>query len=202
VYLGEAVHKGVAYPGEHAAIVNQGLWDKVQAILHESPRRRAARTRAQTPALLKGLIFGPTGSAMTPTHTRRRGKLYRYYVSNKVLKHGADACPIPRVPAGQIERAVVEQIRALLRTPEIAVRTWRTARQTNNMTEAEVREALQRFDPMWDELFPAEQARIVQLLVERVDVGLDGVDIRLRAEGLTNVVADIRGGSVEMRRAA
>jgi hypothetical protein len=139
---------------------------------------------------------------MTPTHTRRRGKLYRYYVSNKVLKHGADACPIPRVPAGQIERAVVEQIRALLRTPEIAVRTWRTARQTNNMTEAEVREALQRFDPMWDERFPAEQARIVQLLVERVDVGLDGVDIRLRAEGLTNVVADIRGGSVEMRRAA
>ena len=55
-----------------------------------------------------------------------------------------------------------------------------------------MREALQRLDPLWDELFPAEQARIVQLLVERVDVGPDGADIRLRIEGLTSLVADLR----------
>ena len=54
-----------------------------------------------------------------------------------------------------------------------------------------MRDALQRLDPLWDELFPAEQARIVQLLVERVDVSLDGVDIRLRTEGLTNLIADL-----------
>jgi DNA invertase Pin-like site-specific DNA recombinase len=77
IYIGLAVHKGTAYPGEHEAIVSQALWDKVHSILAESPRRRAASTRAQTPALLKGLIFGPTGRAMTPTHTRKGGKLYR-----------------------------------------------------------------------------------------------------------------------------
>ncbi|MBN8937737.1 MAG: recombinase family protein, partial [Rhizobiales bacterium] len=65
-YIGLAVHKGTAYPGEHKAIISQALWDKVHSILADSPRRRAARTRAQTPALLKGLIFGPTGRAMTP----------------------------------------------------------------------------------------------------------------------------------------
>jgi hypothetical protein len=70
------------------------------------------------------------------------------------------------------------------------------------MTESEVREALERFDSMWDELFPAEQARIVQLLVERVDVGVDGIDIRLRTEGLASLVADLRSAAVEMRRAA
>lgn len=48
---------------------------KVHAILKESPRARASRTRTQMPALLKGLIFAPNGQAMTPTHTRRRGKL-------------------------------------------------------------------------------------------------------------------------------
>ena len=201
-YLGEAVHKGVAYPGEHKAIVSRDLWDKVQAIIGESPRRRAARTRAQTPALLRGLIFGRTGSAMTPTHTRRRGKLYRYYVSNKALKHGADACPVRRVPAGEIENAVVDQVRALLRTPEIVVRTWRAAWQTSDIAEAEVREALEQFDPMWDELFPAEQARIIHLLVERIDVGLDAVDIRLRTEGLTSLVADLRASHTDMQRAA
>ena len=71
VYIGEAVHKGTAYPGEHAAIIACALWDRVHAIQRESPPVRAARTRTATPALLKGLLFGPTGSAMTPTHTRR-----------------------------------------------------------------------------------------------------------------------------------
>jgi site-specific DNA recombinase len=83
---------------------------------------------------------------------------------------------------------VVDQRRGLLRAPEIVVGTWRAARQTiQNISEAEVREALERLDPLWDELFPAEQARIVQLLVERVDVSPDGADIRLRTEGLKNL---------------
>ena len=197
------MHKGTAYPGEHQAIIDRTLWDKVHAILRESPRKRAAQTRAQTPALLKGLIFGPTGRAMTPTHTRKGGKLYRYYVSTDVLKRDADACPVRRVPAAEIESAVIDQLRGLLRAPEIIVRTWRAARQSiDGLTEAEVREALERLDPLWDELFPAEQARIVQLLVERVDVSPDGADIRLRTEGLTNLVADLRAVRPESRRAA
>ena len=53
--------KGTAYPGEHRAIVERALWDKVHSILQKSPRQRAANTRNQTPALLRGLIFGPTG---------------------------------------------------------------------------------------------------------------------------------------------
>jgi DNA invertase Pin-like site-specific DNA recombinase len=71
VYIGDAVHKGISYPGEHEAIVGKDLWDRVHAVLGESPRAQAGKSRAQTPALLKGLIFGPTGRAMSPTHTRK-----------------------------------------------------------------------------------------------------------------------------------
>jgi site-specific DNA recombinase len=203
VYVGQAVHKGTAYPGEHEAIISQVLWDKVHAILCDSPRLRAAHTRAQTPALLKGLIFGPTGCAMSPTHTRKGGRLYRYYVSQSVLKHGPDECSVRRVPAAEIETAVVDHLRGLLRAPEIVVATWRAARaKLEGISEEEVREALERLDPLWDDLFPAEQARIVQLLVERVDVSPDGADIRLRTEGLTNLVADLRAVRPESRRAA
>ena len=203
VYVGDAVHKGTAYPGEHQAIVDRALWDRVHAVLRESPRKRAANTRAQTPSLLKGLIFGPTGRAMTPAHTRKGGKLYRYYVSTDVLKRDANLCTVRRVPAAEIESAVVDQLRGLLRTPEIIVRTWRAARQSmDGINEADVREALERLDPLWDELFPAEQTRIVQLLVERVDVSPDGADIRLRTEGLTNLVTDLRAINPGPRRAA
>jgi hypothetical protein len=55
--------------------------------------------------LLKGIIFGPTGCAMTPTHTRKRGRLYRYYIANDLLKHDAPDCSIRRVPAAEIENA-------------------------------------------------------------------------------------------------
>jgi site-specific DNA recombinase len=207
VYLGEAVHKGTAYPGEHQAIIDQTLWDRVHDILRESPRSRArntrAQTRAQTPALLKGLIFGPTGVAMSPAQTRRNGKQYRYYVSTDVLKRDPTSCPVRRVPAAEIENAVIGQLRGLLHAPEIVVRTWRAAREVMcDISESEVREALGRLYPLWDELFPAELARIVQLLVERVDVRPDAIDIRLRTEGLTQLVTDLHAIKPDSRRAA
>jgi site-specific DNA recombinase len=191
VYAGEARHKGTSYPGEHKAIIDRVLWQRVQDILKESPRKRATRSRARTPALLKGLIFGPNGAAMTPSHTRRNGKLYRYYIDMDVLKRGAAPGPVSRITAGDVERAVIDQLRAILRAPEIVVRTWRKARrQIDNITEAEVRDALEQLDPIWDELFPAEQDRIVQLLVERVDIQEDGVEIRFRVDGLASLVED------------
>jgi hypothetical protein len=94
-------------------------------------------------------------------------------------------------------------VRGLLRSPEIIVRTFRAARHTlDGLTEADVRGALQRLDPLWDELFPAEQARVIQLLVERVDVAPEGADIRMRTEGLTKLVADLGAIKPEARRAA
>jgi hypothetical protein len=96
---------------------------------------------------------------------------------------------------------VIGQVRRLLTTPEIVVRTWRAARdQDGAVGEGEVRAALHDLDPVWDELFPAEQARIVQLLVERVDVAEDGIGIRLRTEGLRSVVEDLRAGTPGDRR--
>jgi DNA invertase Pin-like site-specific DNA recombinase len=193
-FIGEIKHKGNVYPGEQAAIVPCELWDRVHAILTESPRVRANKNRAQSPALLRGLIFGADGRAMSPTHTRRRGRLYRYYVAQRVLKcdAGSDDSIVRRVSAAEIESAVVDQVRALLRQPEIVVGTWLAARaEIPDLTEDETRNALMQLDPLWEELFPAEQARIVRLLVERVQIGPAGADIQLRLEGLASLVADL-----------
>jgi site-specific DNA recombinase len=194
VYIGEAVHKGTSYPGEHTPIIDRELWDQVHAILKVSPRRRAGNARAQTPALLKGLLFGPDGAAMSPTHTRKGGKLYRYYISQTAMKRGGgDDCPVRMVPAAEIERIVLEQVRHLIRSPEVIVQTWRAARKLGReVTEREVRSALTEFEELWCELFPAEQARIVELLVQRVDVHPDRLDITLKIEGLTSLTSELR----------
>ena len=203
VYIGEAVHKGVSYPGEHQAIIDRKLWDQVHAILKQSPRRRAASARAQTPALLKGLLFGPDGAAMSPTHTRKAGRLYRYYVSQSVMKQGADDLPCQASP-GRRDRAHCHRADPFTAAnPRIIVQTWRAARKADKaITETDVRGALLEFEPLWNELFPAEQARIVELLVERVDLQPDCIDLRLRVEGLTSLCSELRASGGSQQEAA
>jgi DNA invertase Pin-like site-specific DNA recombinase len=203
-YLGDAPHKGKIHAGEHEAIVSQELWDRAHAVLQISPRVRANQARAQSPALLKGLIFGLDGRALSPTHTRKGSKQYRYYVAQAVLKDQETQNPdlVRRIGAAEIEQVVLAQVRALVRQPEIIVGTWSAAREeAPDVTEAEVRDALEHLEPMWEELFPGEQARLVQLLVERVTVGSTGADIKLRVDGLSSLVRDLRGGAA-MREAA
>ena len=195
IYRGYAVHKGQAYPGEHEAIIDERLWDQVHSILGESPRKRANNSRAQTPALLKGLIFTATGAAMTPSSTKKGTRRYRYYVSMDLLKNrGASDDVIPnRLPADTVEAAVVTEIRRSLRTPETTAQVLAALAHDGSadIPEGEVLAALQGFQDLWAQLFPAEQARIIQLLVRRVTVTRDGLVIDLRTEGITGVMRDL-----------
>jgi hypothetical protein len=194
IYVGEAVHKGVSHPGEHVAIIDQRIWDKAYAVMAEPAHRRGAATRAQVPALLKGLIYGPNGRPMSPSHTRRRGRIYRYYVTREAIADGYDSCPVTSVPAADIEGAVLDHVQKLLAAPELVARTWAAANREaeDEITEREVTVLLAEFAIVWNELFPAEQARIVQLLVERVDLHEDALEVRIIAEGIASLVGELR----------
>jgi hypothetical protein len=96
------------------------------------------------------------------------------------------------LPAGEIEALVLDQLRALLRQPEVVVGTWRAAQaEAPDLAEDTVRDALARFDPVWSELFPAEQERLIRLLVQRVVVGEAGAQISLNLEGLASLARDL-----------
>ncbi len=193
VYIGEAVHKGTSYPGEHEAIIDRALWDQVHAILGESPRQRAANTRSQTPALLKGLIFTDTGTAMTPTATKKGSRLYRYYVSMDLIRNRATQATGPqRLAAGMVEAAVIGEIRRLIATPEVRARALAALQADRpDLDDTAVIAALADFDRLWAALFPAEQARIVQLLVARVTVGEGGLAVDLRHDGVSSLVREM-----------
>jgi site-specific DNA recombinase len=203
VYLGEAVHKGVAHPGEHDAVIDRRTWDRVQSILSENAHRRGNQTRAATPAPLKGLLrCAACGSAMTPSHTRRRGKLYRYYVCSTAIKQGHAACPVRAVAAGEAEALVLAQMRTIFRAPEIAAKVIAAAGQERPEQEGEIIAALGDLDVIWDQLFPAEQNRLLHLLIERIDVATDGFRLRLRAEGLRSLTKEFAGAAATREAAA
>ena len=207
---------------------------------------------------------------MGVTFTKKSGKLYRYYLCVHASKNGYATCPVKSVAAGEIEDAVIGQLRAVFRTPELIAKTYRAAKskesaelervrmekeeiedrlrvlkemqaglkrgsrnrsgggatvtveltrlageiaetescldavrsdlatlEANAVDEREVIEALQSLDPVWEELFPGEQARIVQLLVDSVEVKPDGLDVRVRANGLRSLVTELNGTVAE-----
>lgn len=194
-YLGEINHKGNTYPGQHQPIIDFALWEKVHSTLKESPRKRAVRTRGLSTALLQGLaVCGGCQSVLTPTHSKKpNGRLYRYYKASAHLKNEIEDCPIGAVPAGELENIVLNQMRLALCTPEMMVRAWREAiKDDHKISEQDVRSSLQNLNLVWDELFPTEQARLLKLLIDKIIVNNDRIDIRIHAEGLNSLVRDIQ----------
>ncbi len=136
------VHKGITYPGEQEAIVDEELWTAVQARLAEN-RGTRRKARVETAALLSGLIFDDRGHIMSPTYSLRRGNRYRYYISSALLHdRKADAGSRTRVNADEMERLVVGVLSQELSRPELS-----TEDPTNGWSVATrvlVRDAVER----------------------------------------------------------
>jgi site-specific DNA recombinase len=194
VYLGEIRHRDQWYPGEHPPIVDRNLWDAAQAILAKNPRVRANDTRARVPFLLKGLLEGSDGRALTPWFTRKKnGRLYRYYLPVRENKEHAGASGLPRLPAAELEAAVLEQLRRVLRSPQmVAGVTERAVRLDPALDEAQVTVAMTRLDAIWEQLFPAEQQRIVRLLIEKVIVSPHDLEVRFRPNGIEVLALELQ----------
>ena len=118
IYRGEITHKGNSYPGEHPAIVEQDLWDEVQAVLAQNRVERATGARAKQPSLLGGFVFDATGERLTPTYAVKKGTRYRYYVSSSLMREaGTNRSGGWRIPAGDLEGLVINRLRTFLADP-------------------------------------------------------------------------------------
>jgi site-specific DNA recombinase len=111
-YIGEVVYRGERHTGEHKPIIDRAAFEAVQAKLADNVRARRVRVESSL-AILMGRIFDDRGNRMTPSHSNKDGVRYRYYVSHVLLQHrNKDAGRVVRVPAMQLEKLVVETIRA------------------------------------------------------------------------------------------
>jgi site-specific DNA recombinase len=119
IYLGKIPHRHETYTGEHEAIIPQGLWEKVQDRLRANNKIQRSGSKAKSPSLLVGLLYDDLGNRFTPSHAVKRGKRYRYYVSQAVIQNRAAAQDGPtRIPAEEIEGLVCRRIQSLLSSPE------------------------------------------------------------------------------------
>lgn len=115
IVTGKITHKGELYEGEHEAIVDQDLFDQVQAQLSLNGRTGGPETRNKYGALLRGLLRCRTCD-QSMTHTFCSGKkkhFYRYYRCVGAIKNGAETCSASTLPAEEIERLVIDEVRGL-----------------------------------------------------------------------------------------
>jgi DNA invertase Pin-like site-specific DNA recombinase len=187
-YRGEATHKGSAYPGEHAAIVDKPLWDAVQAVLADNRVQRATGANTKAPSMLTGLLFDEAGERLTPTWSVKKGTRYRYYVSTSLVKgDGRIRSTRRRLPAGNLEDVVIERLRKLFFSRGQLL----DAIDGGSPGKGGQGHLLQRARQIADELgqTPDRNKAIVTALVRRVEVGPDGVKIDISQGRLTALLS-------------
>lgn len=187
VYTGQVEFKGEVVDGEHERIVDQDVWDRVQAVLTRNGCSGGRAVRTKYGAFLTGLLFCATCDVrMGPTYTRRKERMYRYYCCSRLQRMGRDACSTPILPAGEIERLVLDRIRAIGTDEQVLSRVREQLEGPSDGLEA----ALAEFESLWLQLTPAEQTRIVDLLIEKVsfDPVASILTFNFRASGIRTLM--------------
>jgi site-specific DNA recombinase len=116
VYIGRIRHKEQTYPGQHPAIIEADLWERVQAKMMAAGARPRGRSLSATDTrILTGKLRDETGDLLTPTHTQRHGRRFTYYVSNRLIAGGTDPSGW-RLPAAALEASLRTILSGHLRT--------------------------------------------------------------------------------------
>jgi site-specific DNA recombinase len=268
IYVGKITYKDEAYDGEHPAIVDEEIFERAQRLLKRNGRSGAPYVRNRFGAVLKGLVrCVPCECGMVPTHATKTtsgggNKRYRYYVCQNAQSRGWHNCPSPSVPAPELERFVVEQVKTIGKDTNLLAETLEESRRqreeaigkledekrtlerelhrhnaelrelaakgrsngvtTDRMADVqdrikiaeqrttevreqivalsrelvdarEVGEACALFDPLWDTLTAREQARILNLLIERIEYdGVNGtVSITFHPTGIKTLADEL-----------
>src|ERR1700720_3024032 len=185
IYRGEIVHNRQSYPGEHEPIIDQPLWEAVQAQVASNSAQRNNDGKTRQPSLLAGMLFDGDGNRMTPSHAVKKGTRYRYYVSRSLItKDRTDDSAGLRIPAAEIEQLVSSRVHRWLLDPGSIYKST-SARLADASIQQRLVARTAEIGKRWSEL-PVPRKRVVlTALIERIEVSVDQIDIRFRPSRLS-----------------
>jgi len=177
-YRSEIVHKGQSHPGEHPPIIDQPLWDAVQAQLTGNSGGRNAGTGTRQPGLLAGMLFDRDGNRMTPSYAVKKDTRYHYYVSRSLItKHQTKRSTGLRIPAAEVEQLVTSRVRQWLLDPG---NIYQATQLPDLSAQRRLVAGAAEIGKSWPELLRTRQRTVLTGLIERIDVGTDQIDIHFR----------------------
>ncbi|MFA6998192.1 MAG: recombinase family protein [Victivallaceae bacterium] len=184
-YVGEVNYKGEIYAGEHEGIVSREMWDLAHQYMRENAPRSSTVRRIENLSPLGGILrCGHCNCAMTPSFTRKNGRKYCFYVCIKDARLPNSDCPVKRVPAGEIEKLVFQQMVKLLQMPEIVASVARQAELQPNVI-------LGKFSTnLWEQMTQGERQRLSELMLNKVEINYNDVCIEFRTAGMKEAVKE------------
>jgi len=196
IYRGEIVHNQQSYPGEHEPIIDQPLWDAVQAQLASNAAQRNEGGKTLQPSLLAGMLFDGDGNRMTPSHAVKKGTRYRYYVSRSLItKDRTEDSAGLRVPAAEIEQFVSSRVRQWL-LDRGGIYKATSARFPDPSTQWRLAARAEEIGKRWPE-FPVTRTRaVLAALIERIEASVNQIEIRLRPCQL-NALLDVAAAPIQ-----
>ena len=172
------------YEGQHTALLETALWDKVQQRLNENRRKHQTRKSIKDPSLLAGLLFDDNGHPLSPSHTRKQNRRYRYYVNQAVLHdREKDAGSILRLPAKVIEALVVQQLLSLWKNTMQLLKLLNKKSLTANK-QASLLNRAQSLLSEWETFTPHQQIIYLKTIFQKIIVCCEGVDLHISTDGM------------------
>jgi len=190
--LGLIKHKKDCYPGKHQAIIERETWDKVQTMLDRNIQGQRREPRATKASLFTGILFDDVGTRYTPTHAKKNGRRYRYYTSQAVIKKTEKGRAPARIPAHDLETAVVGCILDWLQTPTELLAALRdeTTKTAPKGLFARIIAQAAKTAQSWHERIAADREQFLKTIIERMVIHPSHVEICLRVPA---VVTEILG---------
>jgi len=190
IYRGMIVHKDKAWPGEHEAIVDEELWQKVQDRLDDNDGGGKNGLRAKAPSLLSGLMRDEHGRRLMPSHAAKGSRRYRYYVSGPEEIPAPDK-PVLRIPAHDLETAIIDRLRAFLKDQSQLGSCYDPTKLSQTIRTGEALASALHVNS------PQTVRDTLKSLIATIIVAEHGVQITLQqetelGEALTDVVLDVK----------
>src|ERR1700693_4177299 len=189
IYVGEIRHKGVCPPGQHAPIVARAIWDKVAKLLLERSTGCGARSSSTRSCVLMGKLFDENGEGLTPSHAVKGDRRYRYYVSRSLMKGPAARVDGGwRLPAAEIERSIAAAAQSILDDQQTVISAVEEAELDSSRIAPLLKSAA-----AWSERLQLDQDKVLSSLIDRVDLGQDGMRLSIKLP-LSNTESGARDG--------
>jgi len=193
LYIGKVTHQGTLYDGQHAAILDIALWQAAQDLLAENKNQHETKTTAKNPSLLAGLLFDDNGNPMSPTHTKKHNRRYRYYINQAVLQYREkDAGSVLRIPANTIEGVVIKRLKQLWQTPNELLNTLEDFELIITQQSTIIKQA-KSLAQAWDDNTPQEHINIIRVCIKSIQIARDAVELTLSKTGLLDCL--LKGNS-------
>ena len=180
VYIGKIVHHDQIYEGQHPAIIEIDAWDQVQAQLLTNRQSETKRRSTPSDSLLLGLVVDESGHWLIPSHSQKRSKRYRYYVSEPLIMENRQSAPEAiRIPAPELESLVICQLKDWLDNESAALKILNP--KANQIQELSI--VIKDYQALIHQN-TKERYEFIHRLIKKVSVLSDSVEIKIDPQTL------------------